>query len=113
MTKILMGNEEGDKVFNLGYKKASEDIEKGKNLRKRMFEFGYNQALAEKGLIKIEDELNFLIDLKFNYNHEGESYKKISERIKQLQELNKGERRIAYCPIYDKIVYDNREEKCQ
>jgi len=32
----------------------------------------------------------FLIDLKHNYNHEGESYKKITEKIEKLkQEIDK------------------------
>lgn len=36
-----------DFEFNKGYSQAVQDIQNGKNLRKRMFDFGYNKAIEE------------------------------------------------------------------
>lgn len=38
---------EMDIMFKMGYEQATLDIEKGKNLRKRMYDIGYEEAIRE------------------------------------------------------------------
>jgi hypothetical protein len=75
---------------------SKELIEKELNFINK---FDFNQGRMEKDLLLVslrnlirkhidfqkKDEVMFLLDLKHNYNHEGESYKQITERLNDLQ----------------------------
>jgi len=69
------GYEQGVLITCNEAKLLIEEIEKAIQTQK--------QATADL----INDEIKFLIDLKHNYNHEGESYKQIEERLSKLKQM--------------------------